>query len=181
MKREHIAYVVLALALVVSLAVFLWPEEKPPQMVVDARTVALLHESNAVVIRYFYPYSVPGAAVAAGEVAVMYFSAAGKRTIIQAIDVNAGVCYTNEGNYMKSVEENVDACLSTNYPVISVVEAREPSIVMHGETMEVRGPPQMLRSLMVYALSQVFPDFASTYARALNVASSGIGGQIPPR
>ncbi len=181
MERDKIAYVVLALVIIGVLAFFFWPEERPPRMVIDARTVALLHESNAVVVRYFYPYSVPGAAVAAGEVAVMYFSAAGKRTIVQAIDTNAGVCYTNEGNYMRSVEENVDACLSTRYPVVSIVEAREPAIVMHGGTMEVRGPPQMLRSLMVYALSQVFPDFAERYSKALSVASSGIGGQTPPR
>jgi len=165
-KREYVAYGILLISIAVVLIMLMpFGREIPPKMVFDVRTVTALQEANAVVVRFVYPYEYPGPAVAAGEAAIVVFNAMGKRTIVQAVDMNKGVCYTNEGNYEQAKTIPLRACLDTNLPVVVILESSTPSVVMHGNTMEIRGPPNYIQAVTLYALDQVFPGASETYSR----------------
>lgn len=179
--RKSAAWVVLASAVVITLLPFLLPRgSSPPLMLVDAGTVALFHDANTVVVRYVYPYSSPPSAVAAGTAAVMVLVGLGKVPVVQSIDRERGVCYTNEGNAEVVVEKSVKECLDLPYPAIVIIEDREMSITMHGSVVEVRGPPERLKALTLYALSEMFPGVSRLYAQAVEKASE-INIPIPER
>jgi len=162
---------VLILAIILAGVVFLYPRESEPSMVVDAGTVALFHDANAVVVRYIYPYPDPPSAVAAGTAAIMVFVGLGKTPIVQSIDTQTGICYTNEGEINRMVERNAEDCFGVPYPVIVLLEDKQTSIVMHDNVVEVRGPPERLRALTLYALSEMFPDVNRLYVYAVQKAA----------
>ena len=169
-KRERYAVAVLAivfLAIVGYLVFSPSPDEEKVKIHADPEFAASLAESNAVILRLYFPYTNTAGPGTATTYATQVFIFAGKTVILQVIDGNECIrtSFTPTPEDKNVVEKNEmvlspQECIAESavVPTIEMRQAPEDRITQTPLVTKVDGKPEDIPLMVRYVILKVYSN-----------------------